>query len=328
MDNQDNRLKGDLKISVIIPCYNSERTIGYVVDRILDTLRDWCVPRIILVNDHSKDNVWNIISEICRIHKNVIGLSLSRNFGQQAARMAALPYANGDYIVFMDDDGQHDPGDIRKLISKAEEGYDIVYAFFRKKKEHIFRVLGSDFARKTVDLIMSKPKDVHQSSFFAVRPFLTDELRNYRSPSPVILGYFMQITKNIAEVEIEHHERRDGRSGYTFKKLVGLWLDLFTSFSVLPLRIASLTGVCFSLAGLIMGMVFVIKKLALHMAPVGYTSLISVVLFSSGVIMLMLGMIGEYIGRMFITLNDVPQYVVKESINTDIAEGEESCTKI
>ena len=138
----------------------------------------------------------------------------------------------------------------------------------------------------------------------------------------------MQITQNIADVELEHHERKDGRSGYTLKKLVGLWLDLFTSFSVIPLRIASLMGIFFSVAGLMLGCVFIVKKLVLHMAPVGYTSLISVILFSSGMIMLMLGMIGEYIGRMFITLNDVPQYVVKESINTDIAEGEKICTKI
>lgn len=280
--------------------------------------------QIILINDSSKDNVWNVIKDICRNHKHVIGLSLSRNFGQQSARMAALPYVDGGYIVFMDDDGQHDPKDIPKLIEKIEEGYDIVYAYFRHKKESLFRKIGSDFARKTVDFIMGKPKEVHQSSFFVVRRFVIDELKNYHSPTPVILGYFMQITKNIAEVELEHHERIDGRSGYTLSKLIRLWMNLFTSFSVVPLRMASLCGFIFSVIGLIMGCVFIVKKLVFHLAPIGYTSLIAVILFSNGILMILVGMLGEYIGRTFIALNDVPQYVIKEKINTTYVEEEEN----
>lgn len=320
----DNKTSEATRVTVIIPCYNSAKSIRNVTDRIIEALDGRYGLQIILINDSSKDNVWDVIKDICREYKNVIGLSLSRNFGQQSARMAALPYVNGEYIVFMDDDGQHDPNAIPRLIEKIEEGYDIVYAYFRHKKESMFRRIGSDFARKTVDFIMGKPKEVHQSSFFVVKRFVIEELKNYHSPSPVILGYFMQITKNIAEVEVEHHERIDGRSGYTLNKLIRLWMNLFTSFSIVPLRIASLCGIIFSFIGLILGCTFVVKKLVFHMAPIGYTSLIAVILFSNGILMLLLGMLGEYIGRIFIALNDVPQYVVKEKVNIQYTEEREN----
>lgn len=310
------------ELTLIIPCYNSEHTICSVTENIIKALKMDYTFTIILVNDSSTDGTWEVIQELCGKYKNITGLSLSRNFGQQPARMAALPYVRGDYIIFMDDDGQHDPADIPKLLTKANEGYDIVYAYFRRKKENLFRKLGSDFAGKTADIIMGKPKDVHHSSFFVVKRFVIDELKKYHSPSPVILGYFMQITKNIAEIEVPHHERLDGQSGYTLKKLIRLWMDLFTSFSVLPLRLASLCGFAFSFIGVVMGLIFIIKKLVFHMVPVGYTSLISIILFSNGMLMLMVGMVGEYLGRIFITLNDKPQYVVRDKINAEFMEEE------
>ena len=304
-------------ISVIIPCYNSEKSIQEVVQGIIHETGGIFETQVILVNDGSQDCVWERIQTICEIYPNVIGLSLSRNFGQQSARMAAIPYLTGEYVVFMDDDGQHDAAYIKCLVDKLEDGYDIAYAYFKKKKEARFRIWGSNFARKTVNFIMDRPKNVHGSSFFAARRYVVDELQNYHSPAPVLLGYFMKITKNITEVEAEHHERMYGKSGYSFKSLVHLWMDMFTSFSVIPLRIASFVGVVFSGLGMGIGAVYVIRKLLYPLVPSGYTSLISVILFSSGMIMLMLGMLGEYIGRIFIALNDVPQYVVKEKLNTE-----------
>lgn len=310
------------KISVIIPCYNSEKSINVVVNHIREATQNTFDVRIILVNDYSKDHTWNVVENLCKNDKNIIGLSLSRNFGQQSARMAALPYVCGNYVVFMDDDGQHDPYNIVRLIQKLDEGYDIVYAYFKKKKESLFRIVGSNFTRKMVDFIMGKPSNVHQSSFFVVRRYVIEELKKYHSPTPVLLGYFMQITKNIAEIEVEHHQRIYGKSGYNLKKLVRLWMDLFTSFSVVPLRISSLFGTLFSFFGIILGIVFVIKKLVFHTAPTGYTSLVSIILFSSGLMMLMIGMLGEYIGRIFIALNDIPQYVIRNECNTEYVEKE------
>lgn len=310
------------KISVIIPCYNSEKSLSSVVNSIRELSKGLFTIKIILVNDYSKDCTWKVIRDLCAEDKNIIGLSLSRNFGQQSARMAALPYVDGDYIVFMDDDGQHNPGNIIDLITKLDEGYDIVYAYFKQKKESFFRIIGSNFTRKMVDFIMGKPSNVHQSSFFVVKRYVIEELKKYHSPTPVLLGYFMQITKNIADVEIEHYQRIYGKSGYNLKKLIRLWMDLFTSFSVIPLRISSLFGCLFSFCGVILGIIFIIKKLIFHMAPAGYTSLVSIILFSSGIMMLMIGMLGEYIGRIFIALNEVPQYVIRDECNTEYAEKE------
>lgn len=306
-----------IKISIIIPCYNSENTIEHVIHDVVDNIKELYDYKIILVNDNSRDHVWNVIRKICENNSRIIGLSLAQNFGQQAARMAAMPYVEGDYVVFMDDDGQHPADGISKLIAKAEDGYDIVYALFKQKKESGFKKFGSWVNTKMTDYIMKKPKDVKQSSFFVVRRFVIEELKHYSSPFPYLFGYFMQITKNIANVELEHQERLSGSSGYTFKKLIYLWMNGFVSFSVVPLRISSALGMVCACVGFLWGIIVIIQKLLNPAVAAGYTSMIAVILFCSGILMLMLGMIGEYIGRIFITLNNIPQYVVREKLNTD-----------
>lgn len=303
------------KISIIIPCYNSQKTISYVVQDIKTNLEGVYRYKIILVNDNSNDNVWKIIENLCINNPNIVGLSLAQNFGQQAARMAALQYVEGEYVVFMDDDGQHPAEGILKLIDKVKEGYDIVYALFCKKKESNFKKIGSWINTKMTDWIMKKPRDVKQSSFFVVRRFVIKELQNYTSPFPYLFGYFMRITKNIANVEIEHRERLSGKSGYNFKKLIKLWFDGFTGFSVVPLRIISLIGSLCAVVGFISGVIVVIQKIMNPAIVAGYTSLIAVILFCSGLILLMLGLTAEYIGRIFLTVNNLPQYVVRDSIN-------------
>lgn len=302
-------------ISVIIPCYNSEKSIQDVVNNIKSVLLDVFDYQIILVNDYSKDNVWEIIKVLCEEDEKIVGLSLSQNFGQQAARMAALDAVSGDYIVFMDDDGQHDPQGIIKMIQKIKEGFDIVYAGFKQRRESVFRIWGSKVNRIMTELLIGKPKDVNTSSFFVTRRFVIEELKKYNTPFPYLFGYFMKITKNVACVELEHQERMYGKSGYTLKKLLKLWTDGFTSFSIVPLQIASVWGIGCTFLGFITGIVMIMRKLLYPNIAAGYTSIIATILFCGGLIMLMLGIIGEYIGRIFITINCIPQYVIKESIN-------------
>lgn len=311
-----------IKISIIIPCYNSEKTIELVVDAIRESVYNQFNYKIILVNDNSSDQVWKVIKKLCNNDPNVVGISLAQNFGQQAARMAALQYVEGEYIVFMDDDGQHPTEGIPKLICKAEEGYDIVYALFAKKRESNLKKIGSWINRKMTDWIMQKPHDVKQSSFFVVRRFVIEELKRYTSPFPYLFGYFMKITKNIANVEMEHQERISGKSGYNLKKLFKLWFDGFTGFSVVPLRIISVLGSGCALVGFLSGIAIIIRKLLTPAVAAGYTSLIAVILFCSGLILLMLGLTGEYIGRVFLTVNNLPQYVVREAINANMKSGE------
>lgn len=307
-----------MKISFIIPCYNSEHSIESVVKEIEDVCRDRYDYRIILSNDGSKDNVWQVIKKLCENNDRITGICLSTNFGQQSARMAAIPYAYGDYVVFMDDDGQHPVNELPKLIDKVLEGYDIVYALFKSKKESIFRIIGSNINQITTRWLLGKPKDVKMSSFFVARRFVVDALKKYNSPGPVLNGYFLQITKNIANVELPHRERNHGKSGYTLKKLLHLFMNNATSFSVQPLRLSSAIGGIMSAIGFIWAICVIIKKLLVPSVAVGYTSIIVVILICSGLMMLMLGLVGEYIGRMFIVANNIPQYVIREVKNGDI----------
>ncbi len=302
-------------VSVVIPCYNSEKTIGRVVEEIIENLPKDKSFDIFLINDNSKDNVWQTIESLCERYKSVRGLSLSRNFGQQAARMAAIQYVNADYVIFMDDDGQHSAEGIVKLIEKAQEGYDIVYARFAHKKTSWFRRMGSDFNTYMTYVLMGKPKDVKQSSFFCVKGFVVDALKEYQSPFPYLFGYFMQITRNITNVDMEHRARMEGKSGYNLTKMVLLWLNGFIGFSVVPLRIASCLGFFSSVIGFVLGVLSVIRKLIKPEIVLGYTSTIVVILFMGGIILLILGLVGEYIGRVLITLNKIPQYVIRDKIN-------------
>ena len=300
------------KVDVIIPCYRSETTIGPVVDSIISSLSDDFQARIILTNDCSPDGVWKKICDLCNKYDNVIGINLSRNFGQQSARMAAMIYTEGDYVVFMDDDGQHDPEYIPKMIEKMDEGFDIVYASFETKKQAKWKTLGSDFHQITSEWFEEKPHGIRISSFFVVRGYIGNELKKYPSPSPVIFGYLMKTTQNIACIPVPHKARIEGTSGYTFTKLMKLWINAVTSFSVVPLRLSSYLGFFSAAVGMLTFIVIVVRKLIHPEIAAGYTSTIAVILLFSGIVLLILGLIGEYIGRMFMTINCVPQFVIKE----------------
>lgn len=303
------------KISFIIPCYNSENMIEVVVDSIRTAIKAKFDYKIILVNDNSKDNVYDKITNICLTDKNVVGISLSKNYGQQAARMAALPYIEGDYVIFMDDDGQHPVNGIEVLVNKLDEGYDIVYAYFREKKESNFKKFGSHINSVMTNIIIGKPKEINASSFFAMKYYVAEQLKRYTSPFPYLFGYLMQITNNITNIELEHKERLSGETGYNFIKLLKLWLNGFTSFSVIPLRIATFIGIITSLFGFLYAVLIVINKVINPEVIAGYTSMMAALLFIGGIIMMLLGMLGEYIGRIFITLNNVPQYTIKDKRN-------------
>lgn len=308
-------------VCVIIPCYKSEKTIQTVVKGIWSAISREYDYKIILVNDCSPDNVLEKITQLCAMEHRIVGINLAKNYGQQAARMAAMPYVEGDYVVFMDDDGQHPADGILKLIASLKEGYDIAYALFKNKQESKFKQFGSWVNRKMTDILIGKPKEIRQSSFFAMKIFVAKELLNYDSPFPYIFGYLMKITQNITNVEIEHLRRLEGDTGYTLRKLFRLWLNGFTGFSVVPLRLASFVGVISAVFGFLWGAIIILRKLMIPEIAIGYSSLMAVILFVGGIIMIMLGLIGEYIGRIFITMNHVPQYVIKEKFNCESTEA-------
>lgn len=313
------------KISYVIPCYRSKQTIGAVVDEIQRTMsgQNNFTCEIILVNDCSPDNLWPVLLAIAEKNPNVICVDFAKNFGQHAALMAGYRYATGDIIISLDDDGQTPADESIKLVSKINEGYDVVYARYEQNKESTFRRFGSWMNLKMAEYMISKPKGVAIQSYFAAKRFIIEEIIKYEHAYPYIYGLVFRSTQNIGNVEVNHRSRLMGSSGYTMAKLIGLWMNGFTAFSVKPLRIASIIGTISAFFGFALGLWSIINKFLEPNIPVGYSSLISVVVFFGGLIMLMLGLVGEYIGRIYICLNHAPQYVIK-----DVVLGKEKDEKI
>ena len=304
-----------MKISFVIPCYRSEKTIEGVVSEIKSTVaqRPEVDYEIIMVSDHSPDNVYSVIERLAKDDPaHCRGLELSKNFGQQSALMAGYSRTTGDIAFAMDDDGQAPVDAIWRVIDEMERGrFDVVYGTYPAKKHNLFRNFGSMINHLMGVWLVGKPKNLHTTSFNAARRFIIDEILRYNGPYAYIGGLFFRITKNIGKIEVQHRARVYGTSGYTFTKLLGLWMNGFTAFSVKPLRLATWAGVTCSALGFLFGFWTIIKKL--FIAPtltVGYSSLMAALLFIGGMLMLILGLIGEYIGRIYICINQSPQYVV------------------
>lgn len=307
------------KVSFVIPCYRSENTISHVVAEIREKMEQMAKYEynIFLVNDCSPDGTLATIRRLCEEYENVKGLSFARNFGQHAALMAGLRHADGDYVVCLDDDGQTPADEVDKLLNKLEEGYDAVYAQYAHKQHSTFRNIGSKVNELMTRIMLEKPKELYISSYFAVRRFVVEDMIRYENSYPYVIGLVLRATKNITNVIVQHREREEGNSGYTIKKLLGLWFNGFTAFSVKPLRIATAVG-CFSAgAGFLYGFYTIVKRLVNPDVPMGFSAMMSAIVFFGGMVMVMLGLIGEYVGRIYISLNNSPQYVVREKINID-----------
>lgn len=304
-------------VSFVIPCYRSAKTIGKVVEEIgvtMEALKEYRY-EIVLVNDASADETFEVIRNICAERENVCGINLARNFGQHAALMAGFHYVHGDIVVCLDDDGQTPADEVGKLLAKIGEGYDAVYARYAHKQHSVFRNFGSKVNEWMARVMLGKPKDLYLSSYFAVRRFVVEEMIRYTNPYPYVIGLVLRTTAKTANVDVNHREREIGTSGYTIGKLLALWFNGFTAFSIKPLRVATAVGAFASIAGFLYGIYTVIKKLVNPNVVIGFSSLMSAIVFIGGMVMLMLGIIGEYIGRIYISLNNSPQYVIRECIN-------------
>lgn len=305
------------KISFVIPCYRSEQTLPSVVAEIREkmmTMQQYQYD-IFLVNDCSPDGTLEVIRKLCQEDDKVKGIDFARNFGQHSALMAGLRYSDGDYVVCLDDDGQTPADEVDKLIDSLEEGYDAVYAKYDHKQHSAFRNFGSGLNERMTRMMLGKPAQLYVSSYFAVKRFVVEDMIRYENSYPYVIGLVLRATGKIANVNVRHREREIGVSGYNIKKLVGLWFNGFTAFSVKPLRIATAMGAVSAAIGFLYGFYTIVKRLVLPDVPMGFSSTMSAIVFFGGMIMLMLGLIGEYVGRIYISLNNSPQYVIREKIN-------------
>jgi undecaprenyl-phosphate 4-deoxy-4-formamido-L-arabinose transferase len=304
-----------VRVSVVIPVYRGEGTIGPLVRELVDCLAGRYALEIVLVNDGSPDRSADACRALAQRLPCVKFLNLSRNFGEHNAVMAGLNYASGQYMVIMDDDFQNPPCEVPKLVDEIVKGYDVVYSYYRAKRHSFLRNLASRANDRCAALLLDKPRDLYLSSFKVLSRFVVDELIKYDGPYPYIDGLILRLTRNYSRVLVEHDPRREGRSGYTLRKLAALYLNMFTNFSILPLRLASCAGLLTSVVGLVFAAAFVIERLYDPHAPAGWASVIVSLFILGGIQLFSLGMIGEYLGRLFMKDNGRPQYVVRERVN-------------
>ena len=313
-----------IKISITIPCYKSQDTIEKLVSEIKEEMlkHKGYSYEIILVNDCSPDNTYEVIKKLAKNDNHIIALDLAKNFGESSALMAAYSKVSGDYVVRMDDDGEHNPKDLFKLIDKLEEGYDYVCAKFNNYHHSLYKRLGSKFNYWFLTKMMDIPKGSIMSSYNVTRRYVIEEIKKYENPKPYIDGMVWAVTTKTTYVPIDHGYRYAGESGYNLKKSIELWLNGVTSFSIKPLRLASISGFIFAFAGFIIGLIAIIDKLVHPNIESGWTSLFAMMLFIGGFIMLLLGLIGEYVGRGYLIDNHIPQYVIREEIKQTNKKGE------
>ncbi len=302
-------------ISFVIPCYGSENTIESVVEEIESLNKDHLEDdyEIILVNDSSPDNVWDTICRLVDERDNIYGVNLAKNFGQHAALLAGYRMSKGDVVVSLDDDGQIAVEDTYKIIDELDQGYDVVYGKYKVKKHNWFRNWGSQFTKTMMVHLVDIPKEFEGSSFYAAKRFLIDEMIKYQNAYVFLPGLVFRSTNKVGSVYVGHRLRKEGRSGYSLIKLISLWVNGATTFSVKPLRISALLGSIVAFLGVVFACFIIVKKLMNPSVAVGWSSLMATVLILSGVAFVVLGLIGEYVGRTYMSSNKTPQYVIRET---------------
>jgi len=304
-----------MDISVIIPVFNSEKILKKLVGQISVELKKYKY-EVYLVNDFSRDKSWNVIEEISAKSKNFIGISLIKNFGQDNAIMAGLRNCTGKIVVVMDDDLQHSPKDISLLVSKCNSGWDVCFADFKLGKKYSFyKKFLSKINSKIGNLILQKPGNIYLSPFKAIHHSVVKNIIEYNGPFPYIDGLILRSTSSITQITVNHFPRELGVSNYDLLKGASVFLKHLTGFSIIPLRIAILIGIFSALFGFFLGFYFIVSYLLFGSNVAGWTTLIVTELIIGGTILISLGMIGEYLGRVYLLLNKSPQYIIKKKTN-------------
>ena len=303
-------------VSFVIPCYRSAHTIGGVVEELktaMEKLPEYA-SEFVLVNDCSPDDTFEVLRELAEKNDNITAVDLAKNFGQHAAIMAVLRHTAGEIVVCLDDDGQTPGSEVGKLLKKLDEGYDVVYAKYAHKQHAAWRNVGTVLNNRMTEIMLGKPRELTITSYFAMRRFVVEEMLIYKNCYPYVEGLILRATRRIGTVPVTHRAREEGESGYNFVKLFSLWMNGFTSFSVKPLRIATWCGGIAALLGFLYFIVIIVKHFMDSSLPEGWASTMALMLLLGGIILLVLGMIGEYIGRIYMCINASPQYVERQVI--------------
>ena len=314
MNDEQTTPKPDL--SLVIPVYNGSRTIPQLVERITTVFASMSV-EIVLVNDGSEDDSEIVCEALVQKWPAVITLAnLSRNFGEHNAVLAGLNYSRGQYVAVLDDDGQNPPEEVMSMLQELKrKRYDVIYGHYIEKQHSWFRNAGSWFNDRIATLMLDKPKDLYLSSFKVMTRFVIDEIIKYHGPFPYIDGLVYRTTRKIGQIPVEHRPNPRGASRYSFRKLVRLWLNMFLNFSIKPLRLSVYAGLATSGLSIVALVAILIDKLWITPnLTVGIPTVLGSIVFFSGVQLMILGLVGEYLGRLYLDHTDTPQYVVRYTI--------------
>lgn len=307
----DREVAAGCTLSIVVPVYNGAASVGELVE----ALSALPVPgglEIVLVNDGSPDDSLAVCrSLLATARVPLVVVDHARNYGEHNAVMTGLRHASGRYVITMDDDLQNPPEEVLRILEHAQANdLDVVYTYYETKEHALWRNLGSRFTNWCADKLLDKPKGLYLSSFRCMSAFAAGAIGRYDGPFPYVDGLLLQVTKRIGRIQVRHLPRAVGRSNYTLRRLVRLWMNMFLNFSVMPLRLATMLGLGLGALGGLVGIVVLIEAL-INEPPAGWASLMVAVLLVSGVQLVMLGMIGEYLGRLFLTVNRKPQGIVR-----------------
>jgi glycosyltransferase involved in cell wall biosynthesis len=300
-------------ISIVVPVFRSSQTLPNLVNEINRVLQNSGYQyEIILVCDGSPDNSWNTICELHCNATNVVGINLRKNVGQHNALMAGLRHAKGSIVVTMDDDLQHNPSYIPAMVNKIEEGFDLVYAKFSSRRHSFWKVVGSKLNSFLARKLIGAPRDLYLSPFRAMSSELCEEVVASKTPFLYLDGTILELNPKVVSMLVEHEARIHGESNYNLRKSISLAARMATSYSILPLRLTTYLGITMSIFSFLLGILFIVQKLTIDVMPIGWTSLITALMMVSGLQLLSIGVLGEYLGRLFRIANGQQQYHIKE----------------
>lgn len=305
-----------IKFSLVIPVYNSEHSLPELVDRLEQVFKNINQTfEIILVDDNSYDNSWDVLTDLHNTISNLKIIHLVRNFGQHNATLCGFNHASGDYIITLDDDLQHPPEEIPKLIQKINEGFNVVYGKYEPKNSNIIENIMSKIFQKVIHKILDLPDKTFLSSFGIYEKSLIANMVKIRSSYPFIFGLVAQSTScnKIGNIVVIHHDRKRGRSNYSIIKYIKYSLNLIINYSSLPLLIISYIGFIFSIISILYGLSIIIYKIVdPTYGLMGWNSLMVAVTFLGGLLLLSMGIIGEYLRRILIETSYGQQYIIGE----------------
>ena len=310
-----------VELSVVVPVYRSAEGLPLLLERLRQDLsKSFASWEAVLVNDGSPDDSWQILEGLVGRYPFLVAVDLRRNRGQDNALMAGLRLSRGEVVVIMDDDLQHDPRDVPRLVARVREGWDVCFADFGSKQQAWWKNLGSAFNGWVARAVIDKPRDVYLSPFKAVSRGVVDEVIRYDGPYPYVDGLILSVTSRFARIDATHHARSVGSSNYDLVRSVAVWLKLATGFSVRPLRLASFAGLGTSLLAFLFGLFLIVRWFLVHGEVEGWTSILVVVSFLGGLQLFGVGIVGEYVGRAYLNINRKPQYTVRTLLRGTAAE--------